>query len=63
MKKCQYYLQINFDYLQFFTWNTDSKKCGLRSYHPTSLINAPTQKTGTRYGGIVAASNKVSWAN
>merc|ERR1719483_221763 len=43
----------------FFTWNSNSQKCGLRAYHPTSMINAPTQRTGTRSGGIMTTPNKV----
>ena len=58
---------------QFFTWNQNSKNCGLRCYKPNVLINVPGsgQRTGTRNGGInpnldsiyVADSFKISKDN
>ena len=43
---------------QFFTWSTTQSTCGLRCYHPSSLINAPTLRTGKR-NGIESQPNKV----
>merc|ERR1711971_166855 len=43
---------------EFFTWSTTNLNCGLRCYHPNSLINAPTQRTGKR-SGITPQLNKV----
>ena len=37
----------------------NSQRCGLRSYKPNALINAPSQRTGTRDGGIEPALDKV----
>jgi len=42
----------------FFTWSTTQSTCGLRCYHPSSLINAPTLWTGKR-NGIESQPNKV----
>ena len=43
---------------QFFTWSTTTSNCGLRCYHPNTLINAPTLRTGTP-SGINPQPNKV----
>jgi len=43
---------------KFFTWNVNTESCGLRFFEPGFLINAPTQRTGTR-DAIVSAENKV----
>ena len=37
----------------------NSQGCGLRSYKPNALINAPSQRTGTRDGGIEPDLDKV----
>merc|ERR1719447_534052 len=43
---------------EFFTWNSDTQGCGLRSYKPNALIEAPNLRTGTRDGGILSTLNR-----
>jgi len=46
-------------FCEFFTWNSVTQGCGLRSYKPNALIKVPNLRTGTRDGGILSTLNRV----
>lgn len=53
LAQCQLYCQQN-PQCTYFTWNTQTQGCGIRTYSFSGFLDAQAQYTGTPYSGAVA---------
>ena len=51
-----------FFYSKFFTWNEESKGCGIRRFAPTNYIRVPGQSSATRNGEVLEGLLLVGFA-